>query len=181
MNENEKELSECLVFIKQNIVNLRDQEIYSKIYEHFERKSFLRNISVLEANHLIVEDENRNSIYSITEKGERYLEQIKKELEYNSEKERIEFENLKSSTEVNNWLLKTKWFPLVISIIAVLVSVFLGFKDDTKIDELKERILNLEKKSESLKNDAKSLKIYPKEQVEKVATKKSDTLKKTLP
>ncbi|WP_426092986.1 hypothetical protein [Flavobacterium sp. DSR3-2] len=175
MNENEKELSEHLIFIKQNIVNLRDQEIYSKIYEHFERKSFLRNIRVLEANHLIVEDENRNSIYSITEKGERYLEQVTKELEYNSEKERIEFENLKSSTEVNKWLLKTKWYPLLISIIAVLVSIILGFKDDTKINELEERILNLEKKSESIKSDAKPLEIYPKEAVEKATTKKIDT------
>ncbi len=176
---NDNELKNHLIFFKQNVVNLNDQNLYPKIEEHFDQSVFLKNIEFLENNSLIIEDDQRNCIYSITEKGERYLAQIIKELEYNAEKERIEFENLKSSTEVNKWLLKTKWYPLVISIIAVLVSIILGFKDDTKINELEERLLNLEKKSESIKNDAKSLKIYPKKAVEKVATKKSDTLKKT--
>lgn len=124
MNENEKELSEHLVFIKQNIVNLRDQGIYPKIYEHFERKSFLRSISVLLANHLIVEDE---SIYLITEKGERYLEQVIKELEYNSEKERIEFEKSKIDLDLAQKMLKeypyTKWFARISFLIAIVLAV----------------------------------------------------------
>ncbi len=178
---NNNEIKNHLLFFKQNVVNLRDTDLYPKIDRHFDRTLFIQNIDFLERNSLIVEDDNRDSIYSITEKGEEFLKQIIEEHKYVAEKERIEFDNLKSSTEVNNWLIKTKWFPLAISIIAVLVSIILGFKDDTKINELEERILNLEKKSESLKNDAKSLQIYPKGQVEKVATKKSDTLKKTLP
>lgn len=176
---NDNEVKNHLIFFKQNIVNLRDQDLYPKIERYFDRTVFIQNIDFLERNSLIVEDDNRDSIYSITEKGEEFLKQIIEEHKYIAEKEKIEFENLKSSTEVNKWLLKTKWYPLVISIIAVLVSIILGFKDDTKINELEERILNLEKKSESIKNDAKPLKIYPKEAVEKVATKKNDTLKKT--
>jgi DNA-binding PadR family transcriptional regulator len=177
---NNNELKNHLIFLKQNIVDLNNSEIYQKIDEYFDRTVFLKNIDFLEKNSLIVEDD-QNYIYSITEKGEKLLAQIIKELEYNSEKERIEFENLKSNTAVNKWLLKTKWYPLAISVIAVLVSIFLGLKDSSKNNELEERILNLEKKSESIKNDAKSLEIYSKEVVKKVSTKKIDTLKKTLP
>lgn len=176
---NNTEIKNHLIFYKHNVVNLRDQDLNSKIEEYFDRTIFIQNIDFLERNNLIIEDDNRDSIYSITTKGEKLLKQIIEEDKYLAEKERIEFENLKSSTEVNKWLLKTKWYPLVISIIAVLVSIILGFKDDTKINELEERLLNLEKKAESIKNDAKPLKIYPKEAVEKVATKKNDTLKKT--
>lgn len=174
-------IREHLVFFKQNIVDLNNPDIYPKIEEYFDRTVFLNNIDFLEKNNLIIEDDKRYSTYSITPKGEKLLNQITEEIEYKDEKEKIEFENLKSSTEVNKWLLKTKWYPLVISILAVFVSIILGFKDETKINKLEERILNLEKKSKSLKNDAKSLQIYPKEQVEKVTTKKIDTLKKTLP
>jgi DNA-binding PadR family transcriptional regulator len=176
-NMNNNEVKNHLIFFKQNIVNLRDQDLYPKIDEYFDRTVFINNIDFLERNSLIIEDDNRDSIYSITDKGERFLKQIIEEDKYIAEKEKIEFENLKYSTEVNKWLLKTKWYPLIISIIAVLVSIVLGFKDDSKIDELEERISNLEKKSESIKNDAKPLKIYPKVAVEKVANKKSDTLK----
>ncbi|MBA0883785.1 hypothetical protein [Flavobacterium undicola] len=70
-------------------------------------------------------------------------------------------------------LLKTKWLPLGISIIAVFVTIIFGLKDTSKNNELEERILNLEQKLELLKNDAKPLKMYPKEVVEKVATKKT--------
>lgn len=176
---NNDEVKNHLIFFKQNIVNLRDQDLYPKIDRYFDRTVFIQNIEFLERNSLIIEDDNRDSIYSITEKGEGFLKQIIEEHKYIAEKERIEIENLKSSTEVNNWLLKTKWYPLVISIIAVLVSVILGLKDDTKIDELEERILNIEKKSESIKNQTKPLKIYPKDTVKKVANQETDILKKT--
>jgi predicted transcriptional regulator len=174
---NNNEVKNHLLFFKQNIVDLNKTEIYSKIDEHFDRSVFMQNIDFLERNSLIVENNNRNSIYSITDKGEKFLTKIIEEDKYIAEKERIEFENLKSSTEVNKWLLKTKWFPLAISIIAVLVSIILGFKDDIKIDELEERLSNLEKKSESMINDAKPLKTNYKGAFEKVTTEKNNTLK----
>ena len=77
------------------VVNLRDHDLNNKIDEYFDRTIFINNIEFLEKNNLIVEDNNRDSIYSITEKGERYLAQIIKELEYNAEKERVEFEKSK--------------------------------------------------------------------------------------
>lgn len=174
---NDNEIKNHLIFFKQNIVDLRNQDLYDKIDEYFDRTVFLNNIDFLVKNTLVTEDDQRNCIYSITDKGEKVLTQIIEEHKYNSEKERIEFENLKSNAEVNKWLLKTKWFPLAISIIAVLVSIILGFKDNTKIDELEERISTLEQKSKLAKSDTKPLKSYPKDAVEKVAIKKSGTLK----
>jgi hypothetical protein len=104
------EVKNHLIFFKQNIVNLRDQDLYPKIDRYFDRTIFIQNIDFLERNSFIVEDENRDSIYSITEKGEEFLKLIIEEHKHIAEKERIEFENLKSSTEVNKWLLKTKWY-----------------------------------------------------------------------
>lgn len=170
-------IREHLVFFKQNIADLRNPDIYPKIEEYFDRTVFLNNIDFLEKNNLIIEDHKRNSSYSITPKGEKLLSRITKEIEYNAEKERIEFENLKSSTDVNKYLIKTKWYPLAISVIAVLVSIVLGFKDDTKINELEERLLNIQKKLEVTKNEAKPSQIYPKQPVEKVPAKKSENLK----
>jgi uncharacterized protein YlaN (UPF0358 family) len=173
----ENEIKNHLLFFKQNIVDLRDPDLYPKIDEYFDRTVFQKNIDFLERNSLIEEDDNRDSKYSITKKGISFLKQKIEEDEYISEKERIEFENLKSSVDVNKWLIKTKWYPLVISIIAVLVSIILGFKDDTKIDELEKRILNLEKKLELIKNDAKPLRNYPKVTAEKATIEKNEALK----
>ena len=73
---NNIEVKNHLIFFKQNIVNLRNQDLYPKIDEYFDRTVFLKNIDFLERNSLIVEDNNRDSIYSITEKGKRFLNQI---------------------------------------------------------------------------------------------------------
>jgi predicted transcriptional regulator len=124
---NDNELKNHLVFFKQNVVNLNDQEIYPKIDEYFDRSVFLKNVEFLENNSLIIEDEQRNCIYSITEKGERYLAQIIKELEYNAEKERIEFEKSKIDLDLAQKMLKeypyTKWFARIGFVIAIVLAV----------------------------------------------------------
>ncbi|EKT3964824.1 hypothetical protein AAIP55_002356 [Flavobacterium psychrophilum] len=127
-------------------------------------KKLLKNLSYLrnEKYILCVKKSDTDITAKIEPKGVEYLKN---------------FDSITSITEVNKWLIKTKWVPLAISIIAVFASIILGFKDDTKINELKERISNLEKKSESKINDAKPLKIYPTGAVEKYTNKKNDTLK----
>ncbi len=92
---NNLEIKNHLIFLKQNIVNFRDPDLYPKIEEYFDVNVFKHNIEFLENNSLIVEDENRDSIYSITDKGERFLTEIVEEHKYIAEKERIEFEKSK--------------------------------------------------------------------------------------
>ena len=124
---NDNELKNHLVFFKQNVVNLNDQEIYPKIDEYFDRSVFLKNVEFLENNSLIIEDEQRNCIYNINEKGERYLAKIIKELEYNAEKERIEFEKSKIDLDLAQKMLKeypyTKWFARIGFVIAIVLAV----------------------------------------------------------
>ena len=120
---NNIEVKNHLIFFKQNIVNLRNQDLYPKIDEYFDRTVFLKNIDFLERNSLIVEDNNRDSIYSITEKGKRFLNQIIEEEKYIEEKERIEFEKSKTDLILAQKMLKeypyTKWFARISIVIAL--------------------------------------------------------------
>ena len=120
-----KSLREHLVFFKQNIVDLNNTEIYVEIEKYFDRTEFVKNIDFLERNTLITENDNRDSIYSITEKGNNVLNDIIKELEYESEKERIEFEksktDLKLAKETLKEFPKTKWFARIGFFISILL------------------------------------------------------------
>lgn len=124
---NEIELKNYLIFFKKNIVDLRNQDLYDKIDEFFDRSIFLKNIEFLEKNSLIIEDNQQNSIYFITEKGEKYLEKIIKNIEYESEKEQIEFEKSKIDLNLAQKMLKeyiyTKWFSRIGFAIALILAV----------------------------------------------------------
>ena len=124
---NNEEIKNHLIFFKQNTINLRDQDLYSKIDEYFDRTVFLKNIEFLERNSLIIEDDNRDSIYSITDKGEKFLIQIIEEHKYIAEKERIEFEKSKIDLDLAQKMLKeypyTKWFARIGFLIAVVLAV----------------------------------------------------------
>ena len=124
---NNLEIKNHLIFFKQNIVNFRDPDLYPKIEEYFDANVFKNNIEFLENNSLIVEDDNRDSIYSITDKGEKLLKDIIEEHKYIAEKERIEFEKSKIDLELAQKMLKefpkTKWFARI----AIFISVCLGF------------------------------------------------------
>ena len=139
-----KSVKEHLVFFKQNNVDLNNPEIYVEIEKYFDRIEFIKNIDFLERNTLIVENDKRDSIYSITEKGNKLLSEIIKELEYESEKERVEFEKSKVDLKLNKWLLKTKWLPHFIAVISFAFTVYIYFdsKDDSK--KLEERIEKIE-------------------------------------
>ncbi len=124
---NNNEIKNYLIFFKQNIVNLRDQDINREIEKYFDRTVFIQNIDLLERNSLIVEDDNRDSIYSITEKGEEFLKQIIEEHKYIAEKERIEFEKSKLDLDLARKMLKeypyTKWFARVSIFIALVLAI----------------------------------------------------------
>lgn len=124
---NNTEVKNHLIFYKHNVVNLKDQDLYDKIDEHFDRTVFLRNIEFLERNNLIVEDDNRDSKYSITDKGERFLKQMIDEDKYLAEKERIEFEKSKIDLELAQKMLKeypyTKWFARIGAFIGIVLAV----------------------------------------------------------
>ena len=124
---NNTEVKNHLIFFKHNVVNLRDQDLYNKIDEHFDRTIFIQNIDFLERNSLIVEDDNRDSIYSITAKGNRFLTQMIEEDKYIAEKEKIEFEKSKIDLDLAQKMLKeypyTKWFARIGIFIAVVLAI----------------------------------------------------------
>ena len=124
---NNIEVKNHLIFFKQNKVNLRDPDLYLKIEEHFDRTIFIQNIDFLERNSLIAEDDNRDSIYSITDKGERFLSEIIEEHKHIADKESIEFEKSKIDLELAQKMLKeypcTKWFARIGFIIAIVLAV----------------------------------------------------------
>jgi hypothetical protein len=76
----------------------------------------------------------------------KYLENEKKDAEFNKEKSKIELENLKTSTRLNKFLLKTKWLPHIVSIILIAFSIYVYFDDKADSKKLEQRIEVLEKK-----------------------------------
>lgn len=87
---------------------------------------FLQNIDFLVRNSLIVEDDNRDSIYSITDKGEEFLKQIIEEHKYIAEKERIEFEKSKIDLDLAQKMLKEYPYTKLFARISILIAVVLA-------------------------------------------------------
>lgn len=75
----------------------------------------------------------------------KYLENEKLKEQFESDKVNIEFENLKSATEVNEFLLKTKWLPHIVAIISLLFSIYIYFDNRNDSAKLEKRIEILEK------------------------------------
>ncbi|WNM18867.1 hypothetical protein [Flavobacterium capsici] len=79
------------------------------------------------------------------------FEELEKK-EYQKElKENIELENLKVNTQLNKWLLRTKWVPHILSLIAILISIYFSNKDNNKQAELEEKIKDNIKSIDTLK------------------------------
>ena len=120
---NDSLIKDYLTFFKNEKVDLRNEGINEKIDFYFERTSFLNNIEILENNGLIIETEHGNCTYLITEKGEKYLKQITEKLDYETEKERIEFEKSKTDLVLAQKMLKefpkTKWIARISIVIAL--------------------------------------------------------------
>lgn len=124
-----KSIQDHLVFFKNNIVDLNNQNINVEIEKYFDRNEFINNIDFLERNTLIIENEGRNLKYSITKKGEKVLIDITKELELESEKDRIEFEKSKIDLVLAKKMLKeypyTKWLARI----GAFIGILLGLKE----------------------------------------------------
>ena len=124
-----KSIQDHLVFFNNNIVDLNNQNINVEIEKYFDRNEFINNIDFLERNTLIIENEGRNLKYSITKKGEKVLIDITKELELESEKDRIEFEKSKIDLVLAKKMLKeypyTKWFARI----GAFIGILLGLKE----------------------------------------------------
>ena len=122
---NDSLIKDYLTFFKNEKVDLRNEEINEKIDFYFERTSFLNNIEILENNSLIIETDHGNCNYLITEKGEKYLKQITEKLDYEAEKEHIEFEkskvDLKLAKETLKEFPRTKWFARIGFFISILL------------------------------------------------------------
>ena len=120
---NDSLIKDYLTFFKNEKVDLRNEGINEKIDFYFERTSFLNNIEILENNSLIIETEHGNCTYLITQKGENYLKQITEKLDYEAEKERIEFEKSKTDLVLAQKMLeefpKTKWIARISIVIAL--------------------------------------------------------------
>ena len=71
-----------------------------------------------------------------------------KEVEENRKaKEKAELESLTSTTKVNQWLLRTKYLPHVLSFVSILVSIGIGFftiHSDQEKQSLEKRVKVLE-------------------------------------
>ena len=61
------------------------------------------------------------------------------------ERENAELENLKISTKVNKFFLKTKWLPHTVSIISVAFSIYVYFDAKADLKKLEQRLEVLEK------------------------------------
>jgi hypothetical protein len=76
----------------------------------------------------------------------KYLENEKNDAEFNKEKSKIELENLTTSTNLNKFLLKTKWLPHIVSVISLAFSIYVYFDAKADSKKLEQRIEVLEKK-----------------------------------
>ena len=126
---NDSLVKEYLNFFKNENVDLRNDKINEKIDFYFERTSFLNNITILENNSLITETEHGNCAYLITEKGEKFLKQITEKLDYETEKERIEFEKSKTDLMLAKKMLKEFPKTKLIARISIFIAVLLALKE----------------------------------------------------
>lgn len=70
-----------------------------------------------------------------------------------SEKEKIELENLLTNTNLNKWFLKTKWLPLLLSLAAIVASIYFDIQDKDKQKELEMKIEENEKSIDTLQGE----------------------------
>lgn len=122
-------VKEYLNFFKNENVDLKNEEINKKIDFYFERTSFLNNIEILEKNSLITETEHGNCVYLITEKGKKLLKQITDKLNYETERERIEFEKSKTDLILAKKMLKEFPKTKLFSRIGLFIAIVLAMKE----------------------------------------------------
>lgn len=128
--------------IMQNILkNLSYEEIYHILLD---LKNFKEPVANFTEHHVSISGYTKTFI----EKGGftklLEIENIKiKKIEH---KENAELENLETSTNLNKFLLKTKWLPHTVSLISLFFSIYVYFDAKTDSKKLEQKIEALEKK-----------------------------------
>ncbi|AIN75164.1 hypothetical protein O8E88_002237 [Flavobacterium psychrophilum] len=151
---NDRNLLKYLIYFSEKKVDLSDEKGKEEIDKIFGWQVFLKNLQILEDDSLIIENNDRNS-YSLTEKGKINLTEIKNEIDFENSKQNAELESLKTSTEVNKFLLRTKWLPHIVALVSLIFSIYTYFDAQNDSKKLEERIHKLEKKSETVLNKSK--------------------------
>lgn len=83
---------------------------------------------------------------SVIEQGGwiKYLENKKQKAEFENRKQIAELENIETTTQVNKFLIKTKWLPHSLAFFSFVFAVFIYFDARNDNKKLTQRIENLE-------------------------------------
>lgn len=152
MKEEDKKLAEEIILnFKTHESGIVNAMTFSEMFEKRPDKRLIIAKTLIEDYHFI--DKVGTHAYRLTKEGWEFnsfkeLEEI--ELEKNN-REKIEIENIHSNTKLNRWLYKTKWLPLILSFIALLLSIYFNYQDKNKQEELELKIVNNEKSIDTLK------------------------------
>ncbi|WP_298141657.1 hypothetical protein [Flavobacterium sp.] len=152
MKEEDKKLAEEIILnFKSHESGIVNAMTFSGMFEKRSDKRLLIIKTLIDDYHFI--DRVGTHAYRLTKEGWEFtsfneLEKI--ELEKNN-REKIEIENIQSNTKLNRWLYKTKWLPLLLSFLALLLSIYFNYQDKNKQEELQLKIENNEKSIDTLK------------------------------
>lgn len=144
-----------------------DKHIAERIVKHFQEsgktnftgKDFLHIVGrakmtkifkILEQEYGLVEKSEFKGNYKLTAKGYKFsgFDNLSKEENELVEHEKTVRINTKYQAEINKWFLKTKWWPLAIAIISLLVSGAMLYVSLTTKSNVETRLENLEKQIE---------------------------------
>jgi hypothetical protein len=95
--------------------------------------------------------EKTNKIHLIDIKSEFQKQESKKT------RETLEIENIKSTIDSNKWLLKTKWWPHIISGLTLFWSIVYSIFSTNEVNNLEQRIEMLEKTKSTHLNESKKV------------------------
>ncbi len=147
----DKNLLLYLSYFLKKEVNLNNEKDKLEIDNNFGWQVFLKKLQILIDDNLVFENSECNS-YTLTQKGNIKLAELKSELEFENVKKNAKLESLKTSTDVNKFLLQTKWLPHFIAILSLLFSIYTYFDTQNDSKKIEERINKLENKSKTFLN-----------------------------
>ena len=124
----DKDIKTHLTFIRENDnVDLKDSEIDKKLQFNFNKIIFFKNLDFLLENSFINQNFLKSNRFTISPKGEKYLQKLISADNYIAEKEKIEFEKSKIDLDLASKMLKdynvTKWIARVGFFIALMLAV----------------------------------------------------------
>ena len=106
---------------------MRDSEIDKKLQFNFNKTNFYNNLEFLLENSFINQNFFKSNTFTISSKGEKYLEKLISKDNYIAEKERIEFEKSKIDLDLASKILKeynfTKWIARIGFFIALMLAL----------------------------------------------------------